>query len=109
MILTRENRSTLRRVWPSAMLSTANPKWTGLGSIRGLYGERRATNCEEAIRFICIRDISLSSYTLVSAILHIWHLSGSQYLQPPEVRSPNALQFLLCAWKCCWFLGCLSV
>jgi len=96
MILTGENGSTLRKawpilrkVWPSAMLSTANPKWTVLGSNWGVYGERRATNCEEALRSICVRDIILSSYALVSALLHIWHISGSWYVQRPEVRSPG--------------------
>jgi hypothetical protein len=44
LILTGGNGNTLRKARSSAMLFTADPKWTGLGSNRGLYGERQATN-----------------------------------------------------------------
>jgi hypothetical protein len=40
MILTGENRRTLKKTIPSATLSTTNPTWIN----PGLRGERRATN-----------------------------------------------------------------
>ena len=44
MILRDENRSTRRKICPSATLSTTNPTWTGLGVNPGLRGERPTTN-----------------------------------------------------------------
>jgi hypothetical protein len=44
MKLTRENRSTRRKTYPSDTLSTTNPTWTNPGSNPGLRGERPATN-----------------------------------------------------------------
>jgi hypothetical protein len=44
MVLTGENRSTRRKTYPSAPLSTKNPKWTDPGSNPGLRGESPATN-----------------------------------------------------------------
>jgi hypothetical protein len=44
MILTGENRRTLRKTCPSATLSTTNPTQIVPGSNPGLRGERPATN-----------------------------------------------------------------
>jgi hypothetical protein len=45
MILTGENRRTLRKTCPSPTLSTTNPTWTDLGANMGLCCEKLATNC----------------------------------------------------------------
>ena len=44
IILTGENQSTWRKTCPSAVLSTINPTWTGLGSNTGLCGDRLVIN-----------------------------------------------------------------
>jgi len=44
MILTGENRSTGRKICPSATMSTTNLMYTDLGSTLGLRGERPATD-----------------------------------------------------------------
>jgi hypothetical protein len=44
MILTGENRKTLRETCPSATLSTSNTTWTTLGSKSGLRSEKVATD-----------------------------------------------------------------
>jgi hypothetical protein len=44
MILTGENRRTLRKTCPSATLSTTNPTWIDQGANPGLRGVRPATN-----------------------------------------------------------------
>ena len=44
VILTREIRSTQRKTWPNAALSTTNPTWTGLILHLGLHDERPATS-----------------------------------------------------------------
>jgi hypothetical protein len=44
MILTGENRRTLRKTCPSDALSTTNPTWIDLGANPGLRGERSAAN-----------------------------------------------------------------
>jgi hypothetical protein len=44
MILTGENRRTLRKTCPSATLSTTNLIWIDPGANLGLRGERPATN-----------------------------------------------------------------
>jgi hypothetical protein len=41
----RENRRTLRKICPSATLSTTNPTWNDLGMNPGLHGERLTSNC----------------------------------------------------------------
>jgi hypothetical protein len=43
-ILIGENRSTRRKIWPSATLSTTNPTWIDPGANPGLRGERPSTN-----------------------------------------------------------------
>jgi hypothetical protein len=42
-MLTGENRITQIKTCPSAIVSTASPTWTGLGSNSGVHGERLAT------------------------------------------------------------------
>ena len=44
MKLTEENRSTRRKICPSATLTTTNLTWTDPGLNPGLRGERLATN-----------------------------------------------------------------
>jgi hypothetical protein len=44
MMLTRENRSALRKMCPSATLSTTNPKWADLGLNLGLCSQRQVPN-----------------------------------------------------------------
>jgi hypothetical protein len=44
MKLTGENRSTRRKICPSATLSTTNPAWTDRGSNPGFRGGRPAAN-----------------------------------------------------------------
>jgi hypothetical protein len=43
-ILTGENRRTLRKTCPSAILPTINPTWIDPGANPGLRSERPATN-----------------------------------------------------------------
>ena len=44
MMLTRENWSALRKMCPSATLSTTNPKWADLGLNLGLCSHRQVPN-----------------------------------------------------------------
>ena len=42
--MTKENLRTLNKTCPSAISSTINPTWSGLGLIPGIRGERPVTN-----------------------------------------------------------------
>jgi hypothetical protein len=44
MTMAGKTRSTWRKTWPIATLSTTNPTWTTPGSNPGLRGDRPATN-----------------------------------------------------------------
>jgi len=45
MTVTEENRSTLTKASPRAILSTTNATWTGLGSNTVLHSDRLLTKC----------------------------------------------------------------
>jgi hypothetical protein len=44
MLLTRENHSTHRKTHPSAIFTTKNPTWNGLGLNLGICHARPVTN-----------------------------------------------------------------
>jgi hypothetical protein len=79
LILTGGNGSTLRKAWPSAMLFTANPKWTGLGSNWDLYGERQATN------YVSLGTVKNSLHPFALGILSLGAAHLCQHLWTLEI------------------------